>query len=162
MSELGKVSQKKAEGVKRRIEELNVAKITDSSIDRDTAQWLTQIDDTLAERLAKVGLIPKRESARLAEFVDGYIANRGDVKPATTIVYGHTRRCLVEYLGENKPLREITPGDADNWRQWLIDHEKLSSNTVRWRCGIATWCKPPSALSLLIPRVVKARVLCHC
>ncbi len=134
---LGKASQRIAEGIKRRVEELNVAKITDSPIDRDTAQWLTQIDDTLAERLAKVGLIPKRESARLAEFVDGYIANRGNVKPATTKVYGQTRRCLVEYFGEDKPLREITPGDADNWRQWLIDHEELSSNTVRRRCGIA-------------------------
>lgn len=134
---LGKVSQKIAEGVKRRVEELNVAKITDQTIDRDTAQWLTEIDDALAKRLAKVGLITKRESARLASFVDGYIANRGDVKPATTIVYGHTRRCLVDYFGEDKPLREITPGDADNWRQWLIDHEKLSHNTVRRRCGIA-------------------------
>jgi len=134
---LGKASQKIAESVKRRVEELNIAQITDQTIDRDTARWLTQIDDALAERLAKVGLIPKRESARLAEFVDGYIANRGDVKPATIIVYGHTRRCLVEYFGEDKPLREITPGDADNWRQWLIDHEKLSSNTVRRRCGIA-------------------------
>ncbi len=46
--------------MKRRVEELNVAKITDSPVDRDTAQWLTQIDVTLAKRLAKVGLIPKR------------------------------------------------------------------------------------------------------
>ena len=38
---MGKVSQRMAEGVKRRVEELNVAKITDSPIDRDTAQWLT-------------------------------------------------------------------------------------------------------------------------
>ena len=64
---LGKVSQKMAEGVKRRVEELNVAKITDSPIDRDTAQWLTQIDDTLAERLAKVDLIPKRRLMNCGE-----------------------------------------------------------------------------------------------
>ena len=134
---LGKASQKIAESVKRRVEELNVAKITDHPIDRDTALWLAEIDDSLSKRLAKVGLIPKRESDRLASFVDGYISSRADVKPATATVYGHTRRCLVEYFGVEKPLREITPGDADNWRLWLIDNEKLSPNTVRRRCGIA-------------------------
>ena len=29
------------------------------------------------------------------------------------LVYGHTRRCLVESLGAGKPLREIHAGDAD-------------------------------------------------
>jgi integrase len=62
-------------------------------------------------------------------------------------VYGHTRRCLVEYFGAVKPLTEITPADADDWRRWLglAKNEKrperggqgLSDNTVRRRCGIA-------------------------
>ena len=79
---MGKVSQRMAEGVKRRVEELNVAKITDSPIDRDTAQWLTQIDDTLAERLAKVGLIPKLKTA--ARMFDYDAATTLATKPVGT------------------------------------------------------------------------------
>jgi integrase len=59
------------------------------------------------------------------------------VNGSTATVYGHTRRCLVEYLGADRPLQEITAGDADAWRLWLIEHEKLADNTVRRRCGIA-------------------------
>jgi integrase len=73
----------------------------------------------------------------LGPFLDAYIAARSDAKPSTKLVWGHTRRCLVEYIGAEKPLREITPGDADAWRLWLAEHEKLAQNTVNRRCGIA-------------------------
>ena len=83
----------------------------------------------------------------LAAFLDSYIAKRSDVKGGTAIVYGHTRRCLVEYFGADKPLAEITPADADDWRRWLglakneddpkAGGQGLSDNTVRRRCGIA-------------------------
>jgi hypothetical protein len=83
----------------------------------------------------------------LAAFLDTYVAKRSDVKGGTAVVYGHTRRCLVDYFGADKPLSEITPADADDWRRWLglaknEDDSKaggqgLSDNTVRRRCGIA-------------------------
>ena len=62
-------------------------------------------------------------------------------------VYGHTRRCLVEYFGPDKRLDKITQGDADDWRRHLarpkatdpseIGGEGLADNTVRRRCAIA-------------------------
>jgi len=51
-------------------------------------------------------------------------------------VYGHTRRNLIDHFGADKLLKEITPGDADGWRLYLIGLG-LSDNTVRRRCGIA-------------------------
>jgi len=51
--------------------------------------------------------------------------------------YQHTRRNLITFLGEDTPLRDISEGDADGWRLWLMNHEKLSPNTVRRRCGLA-------------------------
>ena len=36
----------------------------------------------------------------------------------------------------DKPLRDITPGDADSWRVWLMG-QSLAENTVRRRCGFA-------------------------
>jgi integrase len=49
---------------------------------------------------------------------------------------GHTRRYLIEFFGEAKALRDITPGDADEWRLHLRK-AGLSDNTVRRRCGVA-------------------------
>ncbi len=119
-------------------------------IDADVAEWLGKIDAKLYDKLEAVGLVPKRaqaEQATLAAFVDGFIADRSDVKGATATVYGHTRRCLVSYFGAKKPLAEITPGDADAWRRYLArpkptDKEQpagegLADNTVKRRCGIA-------------------------
>ncbi|MHC4329877.1 MAG: tyrosine-type recombinase/integrase [Planctomycetota bacterium] len=58
---------------------------------------------------------------------------RNDVKSGTATFYGHTRRNLIDFFGENKPLREITPGDADQWRLYLLG-QGLAENTVRRRC----------------------------
>ena len=134
---LGKCSQRLAEAVQVRVEHLAAAQVTGGALDGETARWIAELDTQLADKLAAVGLIPKRQRATLGAFLDSYIGGRADVKPATAIVYGHTRRCLVEYFGAEKPLQEITAGDADGWRLWLLGHEKLADNTVRRRCGIA-------------------------
>jgi integrase len=57
-------------------------------------------------------------------------------------VFGHVRRCLVEYFRADKPLMEITPANAEAWRSWLPlptseGGQGLSDNTARRRCGIA-------------------------
>ncbi len=134
---LGKATVKQAEGFKVRVEQLVMANITGGGIDPETAGWLTTRDDATYAKLADVGLVARRESVRLAGFIDQYVKDREDVKGSTALVYGHTRRCLVEFFGAEKLLHEITPGDADSWRLWLVNHEKLADNTVRRRCGIA-------------------------
>ncbi|MBU0617205.1 MAG: site-specific integrase [Planctomycetes bacterium] len=59
------------------------------------------------------------------------------MKVSTRTVFEQTRGYLVEYFGSSKPLRDIMPGDADEWRLWLIGTKKLADNTVRRRCGVA-------------------------
>ena len=146
---LGKVSQRTAEGIKLRVERLIEAKRMHRPHEPEMLDWLEGLDDELAGKLAGVGLIEPRESlgaSTLALFLDGYIASRTDVKGDTAIVYGHTRRCLVHYFGADKPLAEIRPGDADEWRRYLgrpkvkgkpQSGEGLAENTVRRRCAIA-------------------------
>jgi integrase len=134
---LGKVTQRTAEGIRHRVEQLTAATISGHAVDDETARWLSRLEDTMLDKLTAVGLIDKRNSAKLGAYVDGYIESRGDVKPATSTVYGHTRRNLIEFFGADKLLREISPGDADEWRLWLINDQGLSDNTVRRRCGIA-------------------------
>lgn len=133
---LGKVPLSTAKAVRVKVEHLVAASITGHALDDETARWVAELDATLSDKLAAVGLIPKRESATLKAFLDGYIAGRSDVKPSTATVLGHTRRNLVKHFGTDKPLRDITPGDADEWRLDLI-RQQLADNTVRRRCGIA-------------------------
>ena len=128
---LGKVSERMAEAVCVRVEALVAAKLTGHAPDDEVSRWVANLSDTLAGKLAAVGLIPPRDSTTLAAFLDDYIAQRADTKASTRTVYGHTRRCLVEFFGADKPLGEITPGDGDSWRLWLVTHEELADNTVR-------------------------------
>lgn len=134
---LGKASKRTAETLKFRIEQLLTAAMTNDTIDRDTARWVSELDSRMADKLANVGLIASRERATLAAFIDGYIAKRTDVKGSTATVYGHTRRNLVEFFGADKPLRDITPGDADEFCLYLLEQGLAGDSTVRRRCGIA-------------------------
>jgi hypothetical protein len=54
-------------------------------------------------------------ATRLGEFLDGYIASRPDVKPRTKWNLEICARRLVEHFGKDRPLRDIKPGDADDW-----------------------------------------------
>ena len=66
---LGKASQKVAETMQRHVEELNVGDISGTTIDRETAVWLSEIENQLREKLAKVGLAEHREQSLLGEFI---------------------------------------------------------------------------------------------
>jgi len=134
---LGKTSQRHAMAVKMKIEQLVASNLTGHAMDDETARWVASLDDVLRDRLAAVGLVHKRESATLGAFLDGYIESRVDVKPHTTLVYNQVRGNLVEYFGADRPLREITPGDADGWRLYLIGEKKLAEATIRRRSGVA-------------------------
>ncbi len=148
---LGKATAKQAEAAKVKVEALVTAGIT-GSMDDEVARWLADLPDAMHTRLAAVGLVKARQSVNLAAFIDGYIADRCDVKPATATVLGHTRRNLVEFFGPDKPLRDITPGEADQWRTvHLIGKEKLADNTVRRRCGIAKQYMRAAVRRKLIP-----------
>ncbi len=136
---LGKISQRNAEAVKVKVEALIEATIAQTSWDNETAAWIEKLDPKLHDKMASLGLLPTRKGvarSTLAAFLDGYIGLQ-NVKESTTTVYGHTRRCLVEFFGDEKLLPDISPGDADDWRKWLKSNQGLAPNTVRRRCGIA-------------------------
>lgn len=140
---VGKCSQRQAEALKERIEALNAAQISGQAVDSETSRWLTtRVDVKLAEKLAKVGLIAPRQVATLGAFLTSYVESRADVKPGTKTNYGQVERDLVAFFGANKPLAEISHGDADAFRLHLLTKKgeggrTLGENTVRRRCGRA-------------------------
>ncbi len=147
---LGNVSKSQALQAKGYIEALVAARRSNVSHDGKTASWLADIDESFFARLVACGLVEPREAPEpapeqpqtlLGVFLDSYIGKRSDVKHGTATVYGHTRRCLVEYFGADRSLTAITPADCDDWARWLRQEKPtgqgLAENTARRRCGIA-------------------------
>ena len=79
----------------------------------------------MADKLARVDLIPKPERTEttktLDRFIEGYIQRRTDTSPDTRRIWRQTARKLSEYFGPKKPLAVITRGDAKDWRLSLIE-----------------------------------------
>ena len=149
---LGRVPIKVARTIKAHVEQLVAAALAGTSPDPETSAWVGSRDSVMYDKLAAVGLVSQRqrtvetEATTLGEFLDTYITKRTDVKGSTATVYGHTRRCLIGYFGEQKLLRDITAGDADDWRRWLLADQKLSDNTVRrGAVSPSSFCEPRSA-----------------
>jgi integrase len=133
---LGKTDRKSAEAINRHVEALLAAKIGGQPVPRDTAAWLASVGGSLKDKLAAVGLIEAVERAVLGEFLRGYVLNRPDVKPATLEVWQQPYRNLVTFFGEEKPLRGITAGDAEQFKAWLLTQE-LAPATVAKRLAFA-------------------------
>src|SRR5262245_53091891 len=120
---LGKVSQWTAERIKGRVHKLLEALQYKEPIQGEMAQWVKDQELLLQKKLAGVGLIPKPEaksSALLGAFLKAYIDGRADLKPATKIVRGQVIRDLNEFFGEFRDVATITPGNADDFKQWLV------------------------------------------
>ncbi len=136
----GKCQKKNAEKALHGIESLLEARRLGSALDEQTIAWLKGIDATLRGRLAKAGLVEPDKAALLGPFLDGYIEQRrqrGDVTDSTIEVWGHTRRNLVEFFGENKEMRKITTTAAAEWAAWLKTQPGLAENTIRKRSQFA-------------------------
>jgi integrase len=153
---LGPVTKAQALQAKGYIESLASTRRGNLVISPTTADWLRDLADSFYCRLVDADLVDPRKtteaeqpasSPTLGAFLESYVAKRSDVKASTALVYGHTNRCLVAYFGFNKPLADVNPADAKDWRRWLGQPKNakelgkggqgLADNTVRRRCSIA-------------------------
>ncbi|MGQ9649523.1 MAG: tyrosine-type recombinase/integrase [Phycisphaerae bacterium] len=136
---LGKCSQRDAEQVCRHVEALVAATINGLPVPRETAVWVRGIGHKLHDRLARAGLVEARagvETVKLAQFIDGYIAQRQDLKPSTLTVLVQARVWLVRFLGEDRMLDAVTVGDADGYRAHMFA-SGLAKATIAKRCRYA-------------------------
>ena len=148
---LGRMTARQADDIKRHVEALASRKKSGEGLPDSTAEWLGAISDTLRSRLVLWGLAePKAKpepepepepKLTLGDFLADFMAKRADMKPSTRVALGQCVRYLTEYFGADKPIDAITPGDADEWRQYLIRPHRgrkgLADNTVRRRSGAA-------------------------
>ncbi len=133
---LGKTSHRQAESVKIKIEDLVTASITGHSPSDETARWLAGLDEQLYDKLFRVGLTRRRESATLGDYTRSYIDGRCDIKKNTRTNLELCRSYLLEHFEATTPLRDISPGDAQDFRLHMIRSGR-SEGTVRRAIGRA-------------------------
>jgi len=135
---LGVVTMKQAEAFKVKLESLIGARITGGNVADEVTRWLADLPDDVYATLAGVGLVKARKGRafKLADLFREFFASL-TLKPGTRTTYEQTRRRLVDYFGENKPLCDIGPLDAEQWRQWMRTNEKLCDATVSKRVKTA-------------------------
>src|SRR5262249_46433856 len=131
-----KCDRKTAEAITRHVEALLAAKIGAQPVPRETAAWLSGIGAKLRDKLAAVGLVDAPKRAALGEFLQSYVLNRPDVKPATLEVWQQPCRNLTGFFGADKPLRTITTGDCEQFKSWLLTQD-LAPATVAKRLSFA-------------------------
>lgn len=146
---LGKIAMRQVESIKLRVEALLASVISGLPIDRETAGWVRDIGDELADKLARVGLIPERASAVLGEFLDQYIAKRTDVKPRTKVNMQNCCMRLLSHFDRDRLLSSITPGDADAWLLWM--RERYANGTISRTVKYAKQFFRSAVRSRLIP-----------
>ncbi len=129
---LGVISQRDAESVRGHVERLLQAAQLGTAAPPDVLAWVATLGDSPYSRLARVGLVASRENATLGAFVNRVRDNMTG-KESTRTSDGHTLRNLADYFSDGKRLRDIAPADADAWRVWLVEHEKLSQPTIARR-----------------------------
>ena len=145
---LGGVSAAKAEEWKTHVEHLLYVASRDEPPHKATAAWISRLKDKEHRKLSGVDLVESRaelirQNMPLGKFLDGYIAERQDLKGSTIETYLKARDCLVAYFGVSKPLRSITMEDAERWRIWLAtkgnrrdkNRSDMADATVRRRTG---------------------------
>lgn len=138
MLRLGGVSVKVAETWKARVEAIIADKLARRPHDAELSEWLAGRDEVMLARMRAVGLADGVGLAKvtLGEFLERFFAAMPG-KEATRVMYGHTRRNLEEYFKTGRMMRDITAADADNWRAWLVNDQKLSVATVSRRVIVA-------------------------
>lgn len=135
---LGKLDVKQAEAVRTKVETLATAAATGTTIDHATSQWVGAINARLHASLARAGLVaPRAQTARSrSELFDNFFAALS-VKPQTATTYAQTRRTLEEYFGPGRVITEITALEAEKWRRWLRDDQRLAEATIAKRVKTA-------------------------
>jgi len=129
---LGKVNAKHAKAFKLKVETLASAIAAKLPLDTETATWLGNIGNDLAEKLAAVGLMPERQSRTLGEFLNAYLKRRkADSKPNTIKNIYRVIHDLTTFFGADAGLRSISVEKAEAFKAYYVEKELAPATIYR-------------------------------
>lgn len=130
---LGKINVKAADRFLARFEQLLAAISTNTPIDLQTAEWISDLPDSTHQKLAKHGLVESRVKERahnLGSMLEDYFEHI-HLKQSTITRYTQTKRLLIGYFGQDSLLSDISARDADKWKSWLFQKDYASAKVAR-------------------------------
>ena len=134
---LGRLHMTTARLVKSHVEAILSARAAGMPVPHEQATWLRGVGDVLHDRMARCGLVDRREvSLSLGEWVTKYLTTlsvKGSTREQIEIAAGN----LVAFLGAETSLDQITPHDGDRYRHHLESDLRLATATARRRIGRA-------------------------
>jgi len=135
---LGSADKRIAEHTKCCIEHLAVARRSGAPPPMAVAAWLASMPPRVREQLERGGLIDplpadQAQDLTVDAWVGEYIGRRRDVKPGTTVNLKQAAKDLVDFLGKEQLLSEVTAGQAEDFAAWLSFHRNLAEGTRRRR-----------------------------
>ena len=133
---LGQMKESVAMGICSRIDHLANLSLAGLPLDAEATAWIAKIGDLLAKKLVTAGLIPERQVAKLAPFLDEYLESRKNMRPNSIRIYRTAADALVAHFQPGCDLRDIDAGKADDWRQAMVNGG-LAEATVSKRVRIA-------------------------
>jgi integrase len=140
---LGDIPKRQAEGILREITALSSARIDGSAPPERTAKWLAGIDSKLRKRLVTAGLVAPTEpvaakqAPTVAELAAQFEAQRFPrLKLNTQANYKRSFARFVAMVGADKLVSDVTPGDAEAFRDKLLN-DGAAEATARRHCADA-------------------------
>lgn len=115
---LGAVSKTQARAIANHLDRLKIAAETATTPPADTLRWSAAVSPRIRAQLGKWGLLaagPQLANVprTLGDYLNFYIANRGDTKTTTKARWSNVRRHLLDAWPHESVLTSITPGDCD-------------------------------------------------
>ena len=132
----GKITKRQAETAKINVENLMNAKNTGSEISISAQAWLNGLKTSVRKRLESLDLakpVKRKVEITLADWIDGYIQGRTDIKPNTKRNMEAARNDFFGFFKPHKSIADFTAYDAERFRRYLLE-KGLAENTVRRRC----------------------------
>lgn len=111
-------SDRSAKTILAHTENILEARNSNIPLDSTSKAWLEQVDEKLYGKLERAGLVVSRTRTTTKTLSDltTFFLEQADVAEGTKQVYRQAIRSLHDFFGEQKPLSEITPMDAQAWR----------------------------------------------
>jgi len=132
---LGKVSRRNAERFLTYLERLLECRAMGLVPDPETQRWLDSLGDTLARKLARHGLVEVKERLTLGGFLTEWKKAHAHYGAGTRDAWDRSINDLLTFFAKEKRIGEITPTDAQHYRDWLRDDRRLSDATINKRLG---------------------------
>ncbi len=128
---LGAIAKRDALAIAAKVDGLVSASISGGGPSPALAEWLSQIGDDLHAKLAEQELCKPRNNYTLGEWLDLFMAqHEKKIGEDTRKALARSQVLIEQRLSRGILLKDITPEDSQDYREWLVDDCEMAQATV--------------------------------